>query len=150
MDVILLEKVHNLGNLGDKVSVRPGYGRNYLIPRGKAASATALNLKQFEQRRAELEQVANESLAAAERRAEALHALGKVTLTSKAGEEGKLFGSVGAVDIAEAITQAGVKLEKQEVRLPAGPLRMVGEHEVSIHLHPDVNVRIAVVIAREA
>ncbi len=147
MDVILLEKVHNLGNLGDKVSVRPGYGRNYLVPRGKAAPATGANLKKFEERRAELEQAANESLAAAEQRAEALRALGKVTLTCKAGEEGKLFGSVGTVDIAEAITQAGVKLEKQEVRLPAGPLRMVGEHEVSIHLHPDVNVQIAVVIA---
>lgn len=150
MDVILLEKVHNLGNLGDKVAVRPGYGRNYLIPRGKAAPATALNLKKFEARRAELEKAANEALAAAEQRAEALRALGKVTLTSKAGEEGKLFGSVGTVDIAEAITQAGVKLEKQEVRLPAGPLRMVGECEITIHLHPDVNVQITVVIAPEA
>lgn len=150
MNVILLEKVHNLGNLGDKVSVRPGYGRNYLIPRGKAAPATALNLKKFEARRAELEKTANEALASAEQRAAALRALGKVTLTSKAGEEGKLFGSVGTVDIAEAITLAGVKLEKQEVRLPAGPLRMVGECEITIHLHPDVNVQITVVIAPEA
>lgn len=150
MDVILLEKVHNLGNLGDKVAVRPGYGRNYLIPRGKAAPATALNLKKFEARRAELEKAAKEVLAAAEQRAAALRALGKVTLTAKAGEEGKLFGSVGTVDIAEAITLAGVKLEKQEVRLPAGPLRRVGEYEITIHLHPDVNVPISVVIAPEA
>ncbi|RJQ46543.1 MAG: 50S ribosomal protein L9 [Gammaproteobacteria bacterium] len=150
MDVILLEKVHNLGNLGDKVSVRPGFGRNYLIPRGKAAPATAQNLKKFEERRAELERVAREALAAAEQRAETLRALGKVTLTSKAGEEGKLFGSIGTVDIAEALTQAGAKTEKQEVRLPAGPLRVVGEHEIDIHLHPDVNARITVVIAPEA
>ncbi|MCL4316317.1 MAG: 50S ribosomal protein L9 [Gammaproteobacteria bacterium] len=150
MDVILLEKVHNLGNLGDKVSVRPGYGRNYLIPRGKAAPATAQNLKKFEERRAELERTAKEALAAAEQRAEALRALGKVTVTSKAGEEGKLFGSVGTVDIAEALTQAGAKVEKQEVRLPAGPLRVVGEYEVGIHLHPDVNAQITVVITPEA
>ena len=149
MDVILLEKVQNLGNLGDKVSVRPGYGRNYLIPQGKAASATPVNLAKFEARRAELEKAATENLTAAEAREQALRALGSVTLTSKAGDEGKLFGSVGTVDIIEALAKAGVKVEKQEIRMPHGPLRTLGEHEVAIHLHTDINVSIKIIVTPE-
>ena len=149
MDVILLEKVQNLGNLGDKVSVRPGYGRNYLIPQGKAASATPVNLAKFEARRAELEKAAAENLAAAQAREQALRALGSATIVSKAGDEGKLFGSVGTADIAEALAKAGVKVEKQEIRMPYGSLRTLGEHEVAIHLHTDINVAVKIVITPE-
>lgn len=150
MDVILLEKVQNLGNLGDKVSVRPGYGRNYLIPQGKAASATPGNLAKFEARRAELEKTAAENLAAAQAREQALRALSSVAIMSKAGDEGKLFGSVGTADIAEALAKAGVKVEKHEIRMPNGPLRTLGEHEVAIHLHTDINVAVKIVITPEA
>ena len=149
MEVILLQKVENLGNLGDKVKVRAGYGRNYLIPQGKAKPATAKNLEEFEKRRAELEKLANEQLSVAQQRKAELE--GKVvTIRSKAGQEGKLFGSVGTVDIAEAATAAGVKLERKEVRMPQGPIRTAGEHKVEVHLHTDVNVEITVnVIAEE-
>lgn len=150
MDVILLEKIHNLGALGDRVRVKAGYGRNYLIPRGKAALATADSIAKFEARRAELEKAEAEALAQANARAEALRALGTVTLTRKGGEEGKLYGSVGTPDIAEALTEAGVAIEKLEVRLPNGLLRVVGEHDVQIHLHPDVNVQVTINIAAEA
>ncbi|MEO5574406.1 MAG: 50S ribosomal protein L9 [Gammaproteobacteria bacterium] len=150
MDVILLEKVENLGSLGDKVAVKPGYGRNYLIPSGKAAAATARNLVKFEERRAELEKASAESLAAAQARADALHNLGMVTIASKAGEEGKLFGSVGTADISQAFTEAGVAVGKHELRLPNGPLRHTGEHEITVHLHTDVNVQVKVAIAAEA
>src|SRR5579885_1812264 len=122
MEVILLQKVENLGNLGDKVKVRPGYGRNFLIPQGKAKPATAKNIEEFEKRRAELEKQAAEALSHAQERKSALE--GKsVTLSAKAGQEGKLFGSVGTVDIAEALTNAGLKVERKEVRMPQGPIR---------------------------
>lgn len=149
MEVILLQKVENLGNLGDRVKVRAGYGRNYLIPKGKAKPATAANIKEFEARRAELEKIAAEEVAAAEARKAQLEGL-TVTINAKAGDEGKLFGSVGTVDIAEAVTQAGVAIERQEVRLPQGPIRAVGEYEIELHLHSDVNATVKVVVAPEA
>jgi len=148
MEIILLEKVENLGNLGDKVNVKPGYGRNYLIPGGKATAATAANIAAFEQRRAELEKAAAESLAAAESRIEALSAL-SITITAKAGDEGKLFGSIGNVDIAEAVNAAGVAIEKREIRMPEGPLRHIGEFEIGFHLHTDVNTSITVAVVAE-
>lgn len=136
MEIILLEKIANLGGLGDKVNVKSGYGRNFLIPQGKAAIATAEKLAEFEQRRVGLEKKAAEILAAAETRAAKIEAL-TVTITQKAGEEGKLFGSVGTQDIADAITEAGVAVEKQEVRLPDGVLRHTGEFEIDLHFHTD-------------
>jgi large subunit ribosomal protein L9 len=143
VDVILLKKVGGLGELGDKVAVRPGYGRNYLIPQGYAAPATPDNLKAFEERRAELEREAAEALAAAEARKERLADL-SVSIARKAGDEGRLFGSVGTTDIAAAITEAGVEVEKSEVRLPSGPLRNVGEYEIDLHLHSDVDTTVRV------
>jgi large subunit ribosomal protein L9 len=151
MEVILLDKVDNLGNLGDKVSVKAGYGRNFLIPTGRAVPATEANVKVFEERRAELEKQAAEKLATAESRKAAVEGLGKVSISHKAGEEGKLFGSVGTSDIADACTAAGVEIAKSEVRLPEGPFRVAGEYEVVLHLHADVNATIAVeVVAEEA
>lgn len=150
MEVILLEKVENLGSLGDKVSVKPGYGRNYLIPSGKAAAATARNLVKFEERRAELEKASAEALAAAQARADALQKLEVVTIASKSGEEGKLFGSVGTADISQALAAAGVAVDKHELRLPNGPLRHTGEHEITVHLHTDVNVQVKINITAEA
>lgn len=138
MEVILLEKIRNLGSLGEKVKVAPGYGRNFLIPQGKATYATAENIKKFEARRAELEKIAAEALKTAQARQQALAALGVVTMTAKAGEEGKLFGSIGTRDIAEAITAAGVNVDKSEVLLPTGVLRQVGEYELEIEVHGDV------------
>lgn len=148
MEVILLEKVENLGNLGDRVKVRPGYGRNYLIPTGRAAMATPENIAKFEARRAELEKAAAEALAAAQARRESLEGM-TVTIKANAGDEGRLFGSVGTSDIAKALTDAGVKVERHEVRLPAGPFRQIGEYEVAIHLHTDVNAQVKVVIIPE-
>jgi len=148
MDVILLEKVANLGSLGDKVKVKSGYGRNFLLPYGKAVPATADNLKAFEERRAELEKAAAERLAQAQARGEALNGA-SVTITSKAGEEGKLFGSIGARDVADAITAAGTEVEKSEVRLPEGPLRVVGEYEIELQLHSDVSVSINLAVVAE-
>lgn len=148
MEVILLQKVENLGGLGDKVKVRAGYGRNFLIPQGKAKPATAKNIEEFEKRRAELEKLAAEHLSGAEQRRIALE--GKaITIASKAGAEGKLFGSVGTVDIAEALTAAGIKVERREVRMPQGPIRTAGEHKVEIHLHTDVNVAVTVNVVAE-
>jgi large subunit ribosomal protein L9 len=148
MEVILLQKVENLGGLGDKVKVRAGYGRNFLIPQGKAKPATAKNIEEFEKRRAELEKHAVEMMSGAEKRKAELD--GKtVTITSKAGSEGKLFGSVGTVDIADALTAAGLKVERKEVRMPQGPIRNAGEHKVEIHLHSDVNVAVTVVVVAE-
>jgi len=148
MNVILLERVANLGKLGDSVKVRSGYGRNYLIPQGKAVLATPDNVKKFEARRAELEQVAAERISTAEARRDALSAL-SITIAQKAGDEGKLFGSVGTSDIAHAITDAGVAVEKREVRLPTGPIRQIGEHIVEIELHSDVVVEVNVNIVPE-
>ena len=148
MDVILLEKVANLGSLGDKVKVKAGYGRNFLLPYGKAVAATADNLKAFEERRAELEKAAAEKLSAAQARGEALEGA-SVTITSKAGEEGKLFGSIGVRDIADAITATGTDVEKSEVRLPEDPLRVVGEYEIELQLHSDVTVHINLAVVAE-
>lgn len=150
MDVILLDKVENLGNLGDKVSVKPGYGRNYLIPTGRAAAATTSNLRKFEERRAELERISSDAATAARGRAAALTALPIVTISSKAGEEGKLFGSVGTADIAAAFTAAGIAVDKHELRLPDGPLRHTGEHEITLHLHPDVNIQVTIMVTPAA
>jgi large subunit ribosomal protein L9 len=148
MEVILLEKVENLGAMGDRVKVKAGYGRNYLIPKGKAAAATAENIATFEARRAELEQAAAEALAAAQARRDQFAGL-VIKLSAKAGDEGKLFGSVGTVDIAHAIAAAGVAVERSEIRLPNGPLRQVGEHDVLLHLHSDVNVELKLIIEAE-
>ena len=144
MEVILLEKVGNLGSLGDKVKVKAGYGRNFLIPGGKALPATEDNLKDLEARRAELEKAAAETLVAAQARADKVNALGSVTITTKVGEEGKLFGSIGTTDIVDAMTAAGVEITKNEVRLPEGPIRHIGETEITIHLHTDVNATVNV------
>lgn len=149
MEVILLEKIAKLGDLGDKVTVKSGYGRNYLVPQNKAVPATAANVADFEERRADLQKQADEKLKTAMSRGEKIEAL-NVSITSKAGEEGKLFGSITVRDIAEAVTSRGVELEKSEVRLPEGPLRELGEFEITIHLHSEVNVILAVkVIAEE-
>jgi len=148
MEVILLEKVENLGGIGDKVKVRPGYGRNYLIPQGKATAATEEHLAAFEARRAELEARAADELTAAEARAEKVREL-KLVIHAKAGEEGKLFGSVGTIDIAEAATAAGVEVERSEVRLHDGPIRVLGEHTIEIHLHADVSVELPITVAVE-
>ncbi|NOY67405.1 MAG: 50S ribosomal protein L9 [Gammaproteobacteria bacterium] len=148
MEVILLEKVENLGNLGDKVNVKPGFGRNFLIPGGKATAATAKNLAAFEERRAELEKVAAEALTTAESRKTALEAV-SITITAKAGDEGKLFGSVGSMDVVEAVKAAGVDVAKKEVRMPAGPIHELGTFEVGFHLHSDVDVSLSVVVEAE-
>lgn len=149
MEVILLEKIRNLGNLGDKVNVKPGFGRNYLIPQNKAVMATKENVEKFEARRAELEKVAADSLAAAEARAAKVAELAAVTIAANAGEEGKLFGSVGASDIADAINAAGGEVEKSEVLLPEGPIRQVGEYEIELSLHSDVTQSIKVNVEAE-
>ena len=148
MELILLTKVQNLGALGDKVKVKPGYGRNFLLPSGKAALATATNLKKFEERRSELEKLAADSLSSAQSRAKQLDGF-KLNLQAKAGTEGKLFGSVGTSDIAEALTKGGIAIERAEVRLPGGPIRQIGEHRVKLHLHSDVEIDLPVVITAE-
>ncbi len=149
MEVILLERVANLGKLGDKVRVRPGYGRNYLVPQGKAVPATEENLKAFEARRAELEKAAAEALAAAQARAEKIAAIGVLTLRRKAGDEGKLFGSVTNIDIAEALAEGGAEVERREISMPEGPIRAIGEYKVTILLHTDVNQPLTVVVEAE-
>ncbi len=149
MDVILLENISNLGSLGDKVSVKAGFGRNYLVPQGKAVPATANNIADFEVRRAELEAAAAATLAAAEARAEMINALGLISIPANAGEEGKLFGSVGTRDIADAVTAAGCEVDKSEVRLPEGALRQVGEYEVAIQVHGDVFAAVAIAVIPE-
>ena len=145
MEVILLEKVTNLGNLGDKVNVKGGYARNFLLPQGKATRATAENVAAFEARRAELEKQAAEKKAYAESRAAQLAEL-EVTITATAGDEGKLFGSIGTHDIADALTASGVEVAKSEVRLPNGTIRQVGEYDVAVHLHTDVEATVRVVV----
>ena len=149
MEIILLEKVANLGVLGDRIKVKPGYARNFLIPKGKATEATEANLARFEARRAELERIAAESLAMARTRAAQLAEL-IVTLSVKTGSEGRLFGSVGAADIANAVSAAGIELQKHEVRLPAGSIRQIGEYDVDLHLHSEVKTQIRVNIIAEA
>jgi large subunit ribosomal protein L9 len=148
MDVILLQKVANLGGIGERVKVKSGYGRNYLLPSGRATLATASNVARFEARRAELEKLAGEEHQSAQQRAESLRDF-RLTITAKAGTEGKLFGSVGTNDIAEGCTAAGHKVSRSEVRLPNGPIRTVGEHQVTVHLHTDVEVTLTVIIVAE-
>ncbi|NND36714.1 MAG: 50S ribosomal protein L9 [Gammaproteobacteria bacterium] len=148
MEVILLEKIDNLGTIGDRVRVRSGYGRNYLLPKGKATLATAENIAIFEERRAELERKQADEMAAAGARADQIGAL-RIKLLAKAGTEGKIFGSLGTIDIAEACTEAGVPVERSEVRLPDGPLRTLGEHEIEIHLSSDVNVNLRVEVVSD-
>lgn len=145
MEIILLEKVANLGNLGDQVKVKAGYGRNYLIPQKKAVPATKANIEKFEARRAELEQAAAEALAAAQARAAKIAAVGTIKLTRQAGDEGKLFGSVGPLDISEALTAAGVEVEKREV-LISNAIHTIGEFEVNIRTHTDVLQPVLVVV----
>ena len=148
MEVILLEKVHKLGELGDQVKVKPGFGRNYLIPSGKAVSATVDNIAKFDARRAELEKHQQESLTAATARAEKLNSV-SISIARKAGAEGKLFGSVGTIDIADTVVESGVELAKHEIRLPDGPIRSTGEFEVDVHLHADVSAKIKVNVVAE-
>ena len=149
MNVILLDKVANLGNIGDLVKVKPGYGRNFLIPQGKAALATARNMQEIEVRRAELEQAAAAELKAAEARAATMQGLA-VVITANAGSEDKLFGSVGPVDIVEALKAVQVEVERGEIRMADGPIHDLGEYEVGVHLHSDVNATIKVrIVAAE-
>ena len=148
MEVILLEKIHKLGDLGQQVKVKSGYGRNYLIPTGKAVSATQENVEKFEAQRTELEKAQAEASAVATARVEKLQDV-VVTITRKAGTEGKLFGSVGTADIIEAVTATGVELAKKEIRLPEGSLRTLGEFEIGIHLETDVDTKIKVNIVAE-
>jgi len=148
MELILLQKVANLGNIGDRVKVKSGFGRNFLLPQGKATLATAANVERFELRRAELEKIAGEELRSASERSAALSNY-RLTIAAKAGTEGKLFGSIGTADIAEAATRAGMAIARSEVRLPGGPLRMLGEHVVHVHLHADVDAAVTVVIVAE-
>jgi len=145
MEVILLEKVGRLGTVGDTVKVRAGFGRKYLLPQGKAIAANERNIAEFETRRAELERAANERKSGAEGRASKLAEL-VVTITANAGDEGKLFGSIGAREIASAITKAGVEVNKSEVKMPTGPLREVGEFEIDVQLHVDVVQGVKVVV----
>lgn len=143
MNVILLENVENLGRIGDLVKVKPGYGRNYLLPQGKAALATPENMKEIEARRAELEQAAAEELAAAKARAGTIEGM-ELVIQANAGPEGKLFGSVGPIDIAEAFEKVQVEIERSEIRMAEGPIQELGEFPVGVHLHPDVDVEITV------
>ncbi len=148
MDVILLQKVENLGGLGDVVAVKAGYGRNFLIPTGRAVSATGTNMAELEERRAELEKAAADALSAAEKRKAKLDGLA-VTVNCKAGDEGRLFGSVGTADIAKAVTESGIELDKHEVRLSDGAFRTVGEFDVVVHLHSDVDATLKLTVAAE-
>ena len=148
MQVILLEKIANLGDLGEKVEIKAGYGRNYLIPQGKAVAATEAKVAEFEQRRAELEKAEVEKLTKAQARAEAIGKL-EVVISQKAGDEGKLFGSVGTQDIADAVTAAGAEVNKHEVRMPEGVIRNIGDYEIDISLHSDVTVTVPIKIEVE-
>jgi large subunit ribosomal protein L9 len=148
MELILLEKVLNLGDLGDKVNVKPGYGRNYLMPLGKAVPATATNIAEFEQRRAELEKMASDKLVSATGRKKLLENI-EITIPAHASEEGKLYGSIGPREIADAVTALGEEVLKSEVIMGEGPIRFLGEHEVLIHLHADVETHIKVIVNPE-
>ena len=149
MEVILLDKFGRFGNLGDKVKVRNGFARNYLLPKKKAVLATKENLAKFEAEKAQLEAKIAAELKSAQERAEKLAAIGKFTITAMAGDEGKLFGSVGTRDIADVVTNSGVEIKKSEVRLPEGVLRTIGEHLITVQLHPDVKTEITINIVRE-
>ena len=149
MEVILMENVENLGAVGDKVSVKSGFARNYLVPQGKAKMATAENLAEFEARRAELEKAAAEALQAAEARKAQIEALGVIEVAARVGSEGKLFGSVGVADVSDAIAAQDVVVEKSEIRMPEGALRVVGEHVIDIHLYTDVDTQVTLNIVGE-
>ena len=148
MNVILLESVENLGGIGDLVKVKPGYGRNYLLPQGKAALATPENMKAIEARRAELEKAAAEELSKAQERAKAFENL-EIVVHANAGSEGKLFGSVGPIDIVEALAAVQVEAERSEVRMPEGPIQELGEYPIGIHLHSEVNAEVLVKVVGE-
>jgi large subunit ribosomal protein L9 len=145
MEIILLERIENVGGIGDRVKVKAGYARNFLIPKGKATLATAANIEKFEKIRAELEAKAAAELDAAKARAAKIEGQ-EIRITVQAGSEGRLFGSVGTMDIVDALSSFGADIERSEVRLPEGPLRLVGEHEIEIHLHTDVNVPMKVIL----
>ena len=149
MDVILMENVENLGSVGDKVSVKSGFARNYLVPQGKAKMATAANLAEFEAVRAELEKAAAQALQEAQVRKQEIEALGAIEVTARVGSEGKLFGSIGVADVSDAIASLGGNVEKSEIRMPEGALRVVGEHLVDIHLYTDVDTQVTVNIIGE-
>jgi len=149
MDVILMENVENLGSVGDKVSVKSGFARNYLVPHGKAKMATAANLAEFEAVRAELEKAAEQALQDAQTRKQQIEALGVIEVTARVGSEGKLFGSIGVADVTDAIASLGGNVEKSEIRMPEGALRVVGEHIVDIHLYTDIDTQVTVNIIGE-
>ena len=149
MEIILLEKVRNLGKLGDMLNVKAGYARNFLVPEGKAVFATKANIEAFEARKAELQKAEADTLKAAQQRADKVNALGVITMASPAGEEGKLFGSIGVRDIAEAVTAAGFELERSEVSLPEGPIRNLGEYEIDLLLHSDVVAKVKIAVVAE-
>ena len=149
MQVILLDKIVHLGNVGEQVNVKSGFARNFLIPQGKAVMATKANIEYFETRRAELEAKAAAALAEAQARAAQLSALESVTIASKAGDEGRLFGSITTRDVAEAVVKAGVEIVKSEVRMPTGPIRTLGAHEVKFQLHGEVFATLNVIIVAE-
>ncbi|SEI57300.1 large subunit ribosomal protein L9 [Allopseudospirillum japonicum] len=148
MEVILLEKVGKLGGLGDVVKVKNGYGRNFLLPYGKAVPATEENKAGFDQRRAELEAAARARFEDAQARAEGLNEI-ELSISAKAGDEGKLFGSIGPRDLAEAVSQSGIQVAKSEVRMPDGPIRTVGEYDIRVHLHPEVDALVRVIVVAE-
>ena len=149
MNVILLDNVENLGNVGDLVKVKAGYGRNFLLPQGKAALATPENMKAIEARRAELEQHANEELANARNRADVINGM-ELVIKANAGSEDKLFGSVGPVDITEAFAAVQVEVQRSEVRMPDGPIHELGDFQIGVHLHPEINAEVSVkVVAGE-
>lgn len=146
MNIILLDKLANLGGLGDQVTVKSGFARNFLFPKGKAVPATKANIEAFEARRAELEAKLDADLKAAEERAEKINALEAVTIESKAGDEGKLFGSIGTRDIADAVTAAGVEVQKSEILMPHGTIRETGEYDIELQVHADVTAQVKLVI----
>lgn len=149
MQIILLDKIANLGNVGDQVNVKAGYARNFLVPQGKAVPATKSNIEHFQARRAELEAKVAEVVKAAEAKAEKIAALGRIEIKSKAGDEGRLFGSIGARDISDALNAAGIEVQKSEIRLPSGVLRLVGDYDVGVHLHTDVLAKLIVSVIPE-
>ena len=149
MEVILLENIENLGSVGDKVSVKSGFARNYLVPQGKAKMATAANLAEFQARRAELEKAAAEAKAEAEARQQAIAALDVIEITARVGSEGKLFGSVGVADVCDAIEAMGQTVEKKEIRMPEGAIRVTGEHVIDIHLYTDIDTQVTINIIGE-
>jgi len=148
MEVILLEKIRNLGDLGDQVSVKPGYGRNYLIPQGKAVNATPENKEIFESRRAELEKAANDALTRATGRARTMEEL-VLEIAQRASDEGKLFGSVGIHEIVDAAAAKDIEIDKSEVHMPTGAIKLTGEYDVEVALHPEVTVAIKIIVAAE-